>query len=293
MKLIRFLFKTLLFLLLFGFLILLTGDFYWKERFRNYSTYNDKALIIAHRGASGQAPENTLAAVKLALDQKADMIEIDVFLTQDEQLVVLHDETVDRTTNGQGLIEAMTLAEVKKLDAGSWFSDKYRGEKIPTLAEVLQTVQGKAQLLIEIKKSGRGITQKVAAMVKAHQATPWCVIQSFDPQVAVRLHELKAPLERHQLVIGNFPLFLPYHYHKALGKGKITQYQKVQAINSMYLFTTKNLIDRIHRQKQRIFVWTVNHPKDMRKLLQMGVDGLITNFPDQARAVKNALRKIN
>jgi len=292
-KLIRFLFKTLLVFLVFAFLILLTGDFYWKEWFRTYTTHNTKALIIAHRGASGQAPENTLAAVRLALEQKADMIEIDVFLTKDGHLVVIHDETVNRTTNGQGSIEMMTLAEAQKLDAGSWFSRQYQGEKIPTLNEVLQAVQGKAQLLIEIKKSGRNIAQKVNDLVKTYKANKWCVVQSFDPLVAKRLRELGSPLEHHQLVIGNFPLFLPYHYHKKLGKGKITQYQKVQAINSMYLFTTKNLIDKIHQQKQRIFVWTVNRPKDMRKLLQMGVDGLITNFPAKAREVKNNLAKID
>ena len=293
MKLIRFLFKTLLVLLLLGFLILLTGDFYWKERFRSYSTYNTKALIIAHRGASGQAPENTLAAIKLALEQKADMIEIDVFLTKDGHLVVLHDETVNRTTNGQGSIDSLTLAEAKKLDAGSWFSSQYQGEKIPTLDEVLQLVQGKAQLLIEIKKSGRNISQKVNDLVKAHKASKWCVVQSFDPKVAIHLRELGSPLEKHQLVLGNFPLFLPYHYNKKLGKGKITQYKKVEAINTMYLFTTKNVIDQIHKQKQRIFVWTVNQPKDIRKLLQMGVDGLITDFPAKAREVKNNLAKID
>ncbi|OJJ22225.1 hypothetical protein BKI52_08050 [marine bacterium AO1-C] len=249
--------------------------------------------MIAHRGASGQAPENTLAAVKLAMDQKADMIEIDVFLTKDGHLVVLHDETVDRTTNGQGLIEAMTLEEARKLDAGSWFSSKYQGEKIPTLDKVMQVVKGKTQLLIEIKKSGRNITQKVVDLVKAHKAHKWCVVQSFDPKVAVRLREINAPLERHQLVLGNFPLFLPYHYNKKLSKGKITQYKQADAINSMYLFTTKSIIDRIHRQKQKVFVWTVNQPKDMRKLLQMGVDGLITDFPIKAREVKNNLAKID
>lgn len=293
MKFIRFLLKMLLVLLILGFIIFLTGDFYWKASFRSYTFAERKALIIAHRGSSGLAPENTLAAVKLALEQKADMIEIDVFLTKDNHLVVLHDETVDRTTNGQGRIEDKTLAEAKKLDAGSWFSAKYKGESIPTLNEVLQIVDGKSQLLIEIKKSGRGIADKVANLVKAHNATKWCIIQSFDPVVAQNLQKVDAPIERHQLVIGNLPLFLPYHYNKKLKSGKLTQYKNVQAINTMYWFTTKNVIDRIHRQKQKIFVWTVNKPKDIRKLLQMGVDGIITNYPDKALAVKRKLGKIN
>ena len=94
-------------------------------------------LIIAHRGASGYAPENTLASMELAIKLGCDAIELDIHLTKDQQIVVCHDFTVDRTTNGRGEIENLTLEDIKKLDAGSWFSDEFKGEKIPTLEEVI------------------------------------------------------------------------------------------------------------------------------------------------------------
>lgn len=291
MKIGRLLFRTLFFLLVFIVLVFLTGDFYIKEKYRN-NTYPKQAtqgLIIAHRGASGNAPENTLASVRLALEQKADMIEIDVFLSKDDQIVVMHDQKVDRTTNGQGYIENLTLKEVKQLDAGSWFAKTFKGEKIPTLPEVLHVVEGKAKLLIEIKKSGREIAQKVATLIHQQKASSWCVIQSFDPLVIENLNAMKSTIEKHQLVIGNLPLLLPYHYNKRLSSGNIYQYRTVQSINPMYLFTTKKVVDKIHQQKQKVVVWTVNQSQDMERLLKMGVDGLITNYPAKARKIRQQL----
>lgn len=293
MKIAHLLFRTLIFLLVFIALVFLTGDFYIKEKYQNntYPKRPTQGLIIAHRGASGSAPENTLAAVRLALAQKADMIEIDVFLSKDGQIVVMHDQKVDRTTNGKGNIESLTLREIKQLDAGSWFANTFKGEKVPTLPEVLQTIEGQAKLLIEIKKSGRDIAQKVATLIYQQKASTWCIIQSFDPQVIENLNALRSTIEKHQLVIGNLPLLLPYHYNKCLSLGNIYQYRAVQSINPMYLFTTKKVVDKIHQQKQKVMVWTINQPQDMERFLKMGVDGLITNYPAKARKIKQQLNR--
>ncbi|WP_299461732.1 glycerophosphodiester phosphodiesterase family protein [uncultured Microscilla sp.] len=282
------LFKILCLLFLLALLVILSGDFYFKDKFRSYKNSSPtKPLIIAHRGASGEAPENTLAAIELALKQKADMIEVDVFLSKDEHIVVIHDASVNRTTNGQGKVETLTLTQLKKLDAGGWFGAAFVGEKIPTLTEVLTAVQGKAQLLIEVKQSGRGIARKINTLIAQHQANDWCIVQSFDTQVIKNLHKLKSPLRKHQLVVGNLPLFLPYHVNKKLSSGSVYQYANVQSVNLMYWFTTQRVIEKLHAQNQQVIVWTVNQPKDIRRLMNMGVDGIITNYPGKARQVCN------
>jgi glycerophosphoryl diester phosphodiesterase len=249
--------------------------------------------VIAHRGASGYAPENTLAAISLALEQQSDMIEIDVFLSKDGHIVVMHDASVNRTTNGKGKISDFTLAQLKKLDAGSWFDARFAGERVPTLAEVLDTVQGKAQLLIEVKQHGGGIVQKVNDLVEQHQAQSWCIVQSFDTQVIENLHKIKSPLRKHQLVVANLPLFLPYHFNKKLSAGNVYQYTHAQSVNLMYHFTTQGVIDKLHSQKQKAMVWTVNQPSDIRRLMLMGIDGIITNYPDKAKAVRAKLNAQN
>ncbi len=290
--------KILLGVLLFALLVVLSGDFYFKEKLRSHVSQKllINTTIIAHRGASGYAPENTLAAINLALEQQADMIEIDVFLSKDGHIVVMHDTNVNRTTNGKGKIADLSLAQLKKLDAGSWFDAQFAGERVPTLAEVLATVQGKAQLLIEIKQSGGGIAQKVNALVAKHQAQSWCIVQSFDTQVIENLQKIKSSLRKHQLVVGNLPLFLPYHVNKKLSTGSVYQYSHAQSVNLMYHFTTQSVIRKLHSQKQKAMVWTVNQPSDMRRLMLMGIDGIITNYPDKAKAVRaklNATSKTN
>ena len=112
---------------------------------------SDKLMIIAHRGGSKLAPENTIAAFKNAIAIGVDMIEIDVILSKDKEVVVIHDDKIDRTTNGSGIVKEMTLSEIQKYSAGSWFDEKYNDEKIPTLNQVMNLINGRVKLLIEIK----------------------------------------------------------------------------------------------------------------------------------------------
>ena len=127
-----------------------------------------RTWVIAHRGFSGRAPENTLAAISEAIAIGADMAEIDVTLTADDRVVVIHDETLDRTTNGAGRVADHGFDEIRNLDAGSWFAPQFAGEKVPTLEEILDTVKGRILLNVEIKSEavGRGISDKVAAAIR-------------------------------------------------------------------------------------------------------------------------------
>ena len=143
-------------------------------RFLNY----ERPLIIAHRGASSLAPENTLAAVQKALDLKVDVVEIDVHRSSDGELVVLHDATLDRTTTGSGPVKQYSLEEVKSFDAGSWFSPSFVEERIPTLREVLEKTKDQATLLIELK--GERTEVRTVELVKELGMTDQVIIQSFD-----------------------------------------------------------------------------------------------------------------
>lgn len=136
-------------------------------------------LVIAHRGASGRAPENTLASFEQAIAIGVDGIELDVHLTRDGQLVIIHDQNLARTTDGQGLVHEHTLAELKALDAGSWFGPAFAGERIPTLEEVLVRVAGRVPLQVEIKGRTEGVTEATIAALRAHGLLDTTLMTSF------------------------------------------------------------------------------------------------------------------
>jgi glycerophosphoryl diester phosphodiesterase len=146
-------------------------------------------MVIAHRGASSYAPENTLAAFDLALEMGAHHIELDVDLTSDGHIVVIHDDTVDRTTNGSGPVTSHTLAALRALDAGSWFGDKFTGERIPTFHEVLERYKGRAHLHTEIKGHSPSLAQRTADLIRTHGMEEQVTITSFQN---VRLEEMRA-----------------------------------------------------------------------------------------------------
>ncbi len=145
--------------------------------------------VIAHRGFSSEAPENTLAAIEMAIEIGADMVEIDVTVTSDGEVILLHDETLDRTTTGTGLPTDQTLEAIRLLDAGSWFSQEYEGEPIPTLAEALDTVKDRILINIEIKSEAveHGVVPKVAALVEEHGMIDQVVVSSFSPEALSRM----------------------------------------------------------------------------------------------------------
>lgn len=238
----------------------------------------DAPLIIAHRGFSAIAPENTLSAFKSAIRSKADMIELDVQATKDGTPVVIHDAKVNRTTNGTGKVKNFYLWSLRELDAGSWFDQKYKGEKIPTLEEALKFINGRVPVNIEIKNSG--VTEKVIATVYELGVEKKVLISSFDPRVLRKIKKLKIQI----------PTGFLYHYPVYFNPVKTLENLGAVVFIHNFKFTTPKLVKKIHDAGFKIFVYTVNKPTDIKKMINFGVDGIITDDIRTARYILNSLR---
>ena len=230
-------------------------------------------LNIAHRGASGTSPENTLAAFRAAIAAGAAMCELDVQVTLDHALVVIHDETVDRTTDGQGAVKEMTLAEIKRLDAGVRFSATApHGEPIPTLDEVFALTAAQCALNIELK-SGE-VEKEVVALMRKWKALETSMISSFDWDRLARMRELEVAVRIGVLAEKNVPRMLD-------AAARLSAY----AINPRFDLVTRELCDMAHARGLKVLVWTVDAPELMRLLIGCGVDGIMTNYPARLREV--------
>lgn len=234
-------------------------------------------LRVAHRGASGYAPENTLAAFRLALELGTDAVELDLRPTRDAQLVVLHDDTLERTTNGRGRLAERTLAEVKRLDAGSWFAPRFRDERVPHLAEVLELVRGHpVRLLLELKTRGSLGTQWIARAVEEVRRAGMServTFLSFDDGALEVVRGTDARVATGWLV-SRVPLRVVTRL-RALG---------ATALAPRWTSVTPRLVGRLHRAGYPVIVWTVDDPAAMRRLLGLEIDALATNFPDRLNA---------
>lgn len=231
--------------------------------------------LIAHRGASGIAPENTIVAFKKARLLGASMVEFDVMLTKDNVPVVIHDENVKRTTNAKGLVNSFTLEELQQLDAGRWFAKKYAGETIPTFKAVLEALQElELQANVEIKPL-TGTEAETVAMVLADinqywsQSKPPLLISSFDYQV----------LEMVRTFAPEQPLGL------LMDKWQEDWLEKARAINSIaihcnYKLLTTKRVKAIKDEGFLLLAYTVNRVRRANKLLNLGVDALFTDYPD-------------
>jgi glycerophosphoryl diester phosphodiesterase len=240
--------------------------------------------VIAHRGASAQAPENTLASFQEAIALGANYVELDVHLSKDGEVVVIHDATLNRTTNGAGSVNEKTFFELQQLSASKINAETYPDEKIPLLNEALKLTQGKAILLIEIKadtdsKPYQGIEKKVFEIIKANKAEEWCEIQSFYDFSVNSWLQLKTDIPVHKLMVGRLqPLYIDY---KIRFGSILKKHVSTDGINPYKAFAKKKFIKKIHRQNHIAYVWTVNDAKDMKKILKRSPDGIITNYPDR------------
>ncbi|MBL4954641.1 glycerophosphodiester phosphodiesterase [Neobacillus sp. YIM B02564] len=250
----------------------------------------ERMTIIAHRGASGDAPEHTIAAYQLAVEQGADYIELDLHMTKDRQLIAIHDDTLDRTTNGSGKVHAFTLAEIKQLDAGSWFNHKYpgkaqpyyHGQTIPTLAEVINHYGKSINYYIEIKKPQQ--TPKMADEL----------LRVLRQQQLIG--KRTGPADRGKIIIESFhPDSLKYLRHKApellliqLGEdaaemklAEIAQY--ADGVGPNFSTLNEEFVKLAHRHGLLVHCWTVNSETAMIKLNSWNVDGIFTNYVKIAR----------
>jgi len=232
--------------------------------------------FFAHRGASAHAPENTLAAFQLALDLGARLIEFDVKLTADKQVVVIHDQTVDRTTNGKGKVNQLTLSELKRLDAGYWFDEKYRDEEIPALNEVFDNFGNKLFMNVELTNYASpfdGLVDKVSRLVTKYRMENRVIYSSFFPTNLVRARQLLPNVMRGQLVLPG-----KAGWWQRLWGGLID----VQANHPYTSDVTAESITRAHNRGRLIHAWTVNSPADMQRLCNLGADGFFTDDPSPA-----------
>jgi glycerophosphoryl diester phosphodiesterase len=231
--------------------------------------------VIAHRGFSSAAPENTLAAVRAAIEVGADMAEIDVTLTSDGQVVVIHDTTLQRTTNGGGEVLQFSLDDLRPLDAGSWFSKAFAGERIPTLEAMLAEVEGRILLNVEIKSEavGRGVVEKVAAAIRAREMTDEIVVSSFSPTALEEMHNL-AP-EIRTAVLYNKDL------HQGLDPVEVVTGVGASVFNIKRVRLTPEMLRRCHESGIPVGVYTVNKKRHMRRTITLGVDAIFTDHPDR------------
>ncbi len=230
-----------------------------------------EVVIVAHRGVSSEAPENTLAAFRRAIEQEADYFELDCCLTKDGHVVVIHDDTVNRTTNGHGLVREMTLAEIKKLDAGSWRHEKFADERIPTLGESLDVAKGKIGVYIEIKPPiyhNEGIVPKVVKAIEERDMAGEVVIQSFEHLYVKEAKELNPNIRTETLTDGG-PVDAAQVAETALAEGYNT--------NMDYL--TKERVNQLHAAGKTIAIYTLNWPDHILHALDCGVDVIITDKP--------------
>ncbi len=223
--------------------------------------------IIAHRGASGDAPENTMAAFQLALSQHADGIELDVMLSKERELAVIHDDTVDRTTNGSGRVRDMTLEELKSLDAGE-------GQTIPTLAEVLAQFGGKCLINIELKNYSSifdSLPIKVADLVKSLGLSDSVIISSFNPFNLPRFHRRLPEVDLGLITLPQ---------KDSLWLWRLFRYD---ALHPYYSDVDHELVAKLHAKNKQVNVWTVDEPQEIQRLGTLNVDSIITNYPQRAR----------
>ena len=228
--------------------------------------------IIAHRGASAHAPENTMAAFQLALEMAADGIELDAMLARDGQVVVIHDDRLDRTTNATGLVRDFTLAELQKLDAGG-------GEKIPSLNEVLTHFAGRFLINIELKNYASifdSLPLKVADLIKAHECGESVLISSFNPFNLPRFHRR----------LPEVPVGLLTDKGKA--RHWLWRLFHFDALHPYYSDVDALLVSAVHARGRQVNVWTADDPAQIRRLADLGVDSIITNDPQSTRAVLEA-----
>lgn len=248
-----------------------------------------EVLIIAHRGAAGHAPENTLEAFSLAIQHGADMLELDIRATADGELVVIHDERVDRTTNGTGLIRELTLAQIKELDAGYTFSPdgksfpfSNRGVTIPTLLEVLQAFPD-IPLLLDVKDLEPAGTQAFIQLLKEAGALERSVIGCFDDQIMASIQALNVQLP---LAAANRQIAAFYTFSRVgLAAWLRPDFQILSIPPSKGILRLANpvLVRTARTLGLQVWVWTINDQESIKYYLALGVDGIITDYPDLAR----------
>lgn len=236
--------------------------------------------VIAHRGASGHAPENTIAAFRRAVELGAGFIETDLHLTRDAKFVAIHDATLERTTNGHGAVHNATLEDLRKLDAGQWYDREFAGEKIPTLEEVLQfSKDNDVVFYLEVKYDvAWGMHHTLVAAIRKAENAARTVVISFDPSTISAVRRVDPSIMVGLLVDDSDQAARPDLVKTAQDAGA-----RQLCIQASIL--TPEFVDRAHGADLQAVVWTINEAEQMRAAVRTGVDGIMTDLPDRLRAL--------
>ncbi len=232
--------------------------------------------IVAHRGYRKNYPENTPAAFQAAMDAGALMMELDVTLSRDRKPVIIHDDTLDRTTNGRGKVSDFTMAELRRLDAGSWFHPDFADQTLPGLSELFDLVRGRAVINVEIKSNAYeprhppdAIERQVVDLVKEKKLLDSTLISSFNVNVIEQLSFLEdAPAAA---LISEFPA--------TMETVRLCERLKVFSWHPDFRVLSRDQVEMMHAAGVKVFPYTVNTPGDYRRMLSMNVDGVITDDP--------------
>lgn len=238
--------------------------------------------VLGHRGAMGHAPENTMPSFYKAIELKATMFELDIHMSRDGELVVIHDAIVDRTTSGTGKVSEMTWDEIRQLDAGSWFGPEFRKVRVPRLEDVFDEVGDRIQINVEIKAGDElyeAIVEKLARLIKEKDLAEQVVISSFHPQYLIEARSLLPEIQ-----IG---LIYSKPREDAVGEAVAAGWQ---ALHPHVSQVTKELVDKAHSRGLIVRAWNPNEIEPMRMMIEAGVDGVGTDYPDRLRALAEEMR---
>ena len=231
--------------------------------------------MIAHRGASGMAPENTLAAFHKALEVGADAIELDVRLSRDAQVVVIHDRWLDRTTTGTGPVGTYSLKELKSLDAGSWFGPQFKGERVPTLEEVFGALPGGFPIYVELKARGPGalrLATRVVDIIRRHERWESTLVASFNPLAMALVRAVEPRIVRGYIWSCRHPLPLRARWLSPLVKPHWFAPDRRSL--------TPEMQNRFHTRGNPVAAWDIDGWADMKQLKEMELDGVVTDHPE-------------
>jgi glycerophosphoryl diester phosphodiesterase len=231
---------------------------------------NDQIKIVAHRGASGYAPENTLSAMKKAIEMKSYMSELDVQETADGEIILLHDKSLKRTTGVDKNIWEMNYADLKGLDVGSWYSADYKNEPIPTLQEVISLVKGKMKLNIELKanKHEKKLAERSLKIVEDNNFLDQVVFTSFKFDEIRKIREINKDAKV-GYIFGQLPEDVDVFT------------EDIHLLSVNYKTVDENFMKMAKASGKEVAVWTVNKKEDMERMIKLGVNEIITNYPDR------------
>ncbi|MDN4071909.1 glycerophosphodiester phosphodiesterase [Fictibacillus sp. CENA-BCM004] len=257
--------------------------------------HRTKVVDVAHRGASGYAPEHTITSYKMGERLHGDYIEIDLQMTKDGKLIAMHDETVDRTTDGTGRVKDLTLEQIKQLDAGSWFNEKYpqyanedyAGLKVPTLEEIFKRFGNHRNYYIETKAPDiyPGMEEELLRLVDKYRINKrTLLIQSFSKESLLRVKELDASIKLVQL--------LSYKEAAVATDAEIAAWKEYAVgIGPNFTYLDQNYVQKVVKSGLQLHPYTVNETADMKRLIDWGVTGMFTNFPDRLHQLLKEQRK--